>query len=213
MILFWLSPKNVHAFFLYTNSKVLLSIPSQLFIHTYILFLQVARSSHDMTKQMPVWKIWRSKSFYREFTGLAGKVVRHGSYSLTPQTFRALVTTLRSQALLVEELFQEGYEFVMMRCYGHPGDEFGSFLFSHYHDNSKLLLIESPSFMHYYVIQRFWINIRDVTWKLLTIFKYCIFFVTETLQSGTRFFIRNDKTASSARNFLIFIPFLGSKMS
>lgn len=35
-------------------------------------------------------------------------------FTLTPQTFNALVTTLQAQALLVEELLAEGYEYVMM---------------------------------------------------------------------------------------------------
>ena len=144
-----------------------------------------------MTKQLPVWKIWRSKSFYREFTGLTGKVVRHDSYSLTPQTFHALVTTLRSQALQVEGLLKEGYEFVMMGYYVLPGDEFDSF--SHYWLLHYAIMIVANCYLlevhHLYTVQRFWINIRNVARKLLTIFEYCIFFVRETLLSGTRFFL------------------------
>ena len=52
--------------------------------------------------------------FLRDLADWLEKWYDISSYSLTPQTFHALVTTLRAQALLVEELLEEGYEFVMM---------------------------------------------------------------------------------------------------
>ena len=52
--------------------------------------------------------------FLREFADWLEEWNQCPSFTLTPQTFSALVTTLRAQALLVEELLGEDYEFVMM---------------------------------------------------------------------------------------------------
>ena len=52
--------------------------------------------------------------FLREFADWLEKWNASPNFTLTPHTFAALVTTLRAQALLVEELLEEDFEYVMM---------------------------------------------------------------------------------------------------
>ena len=52
--------------------------------------------------------------FLRDFADWLEKWNQCPNFTLTSQTFSALVTTLRAQALLVEELLGEGYDFVLM---------------------------------------------------------------------------------------------------
>jgi len=40
-------------------------------------------------------------------------MVSFTSFTLTPQTSKALINTLRSQAMLIDELLDDGYDFVL----------------------------------------------------------------------------------------------------
>ena len=54
-------------------------------------------------------------NFYQKFSNWVESWSKHSDFCLTAQTSKAFVTTLRAQAMLMKELLNEGYEYILTR--------------------------------------------------------------------------------------------------